>query len=164
MTVLIASLGLLLRVEPAGASPEITHSQIDETEVGVDDFCGLTVDTLSTGTITTQLAENFQAEVHLVQAITNEANGEVVYVETSNHQRFEDLGPNEDGTTTFVQTYEGVNSRIYTDHSSVLLTVAGSVSLTVTVDQDDHVVDIELVTHGRYDDREACDVIGAAIG
>jgi len=131
-TTLIALAVSLLPAGAALASPEIHHGGIDETEVGVEDFCGLTVDIRSEGTVTTQDAEAyFQAELHVVQTITNEANGHVVYVEVSNRQRYDD-SDNGDGTFTQVIRFDGVNTRIYTDHSNVLMRVVGSVSVTVT--------------------------------
>jgi hypothetical protein len=154
----------LLPAGAAGASPEIDHGRIDETEVGVEDFCGFTVDIQTRGTFTTQLAFNFQAEVHVVQTITNEANGHVVYLGTSDRQLVGGLVDNGDGTFTQVITFDGMNARIYTDHSNVLMRVAGFVSITVTVDADDNVIDHVLVTHGQYDDRDSCEVIASAIG
>jgi hypothetical protein len=164
VTGLIAIAGALLPAGPAGASPEIDHAQIDETEIGVEDYCGLTVDIRSEGTVTTQLSERFQGEIHIVQTITNEANGRVVYVETSNHQTFEGPMPNPDGTFTSVVTYTGMNVRIYTNHSSVLLEVAGFVSVAVAVDEDDNVVDTDMVIRGLNDDGDSCEAILSAIG
>ena len=164
VTTFLALAASFLPIRVAGASPEIEHARIDETEIGVEDFCGLTVDIRSEGTFTTQDAgAYFQAEVHAVQTITNEANGHVVYVEGSNRQRY-DNSDNGHGTSTLVVTFEGMNSRIYTDHSSILMRVVGFVSVTVTVDADDNVIDHVLVTHGQYDDRDSCDAIVAAIG
>src|SRR5262245_20413832 len=164
-TILIALAVPLFQAEAAAASPEIDHGRFDETEVGVD-FCGLTVDIQSRGTFTTWLADpgGFRAEVHDVQTITNEANGHVVYVESSNRQWYGDSVDNGDGTFTQVITFNGMNARIYTDHSNVLLRVVGLVSVTVTVDADDNEIDHVLVTHGQYEDRDSCEAIVAAIG
>jgi hypothetical protein len=163
-TTLIALAVSLFQAGAAAASPEIDHARIDETEVGVEDFCGFTVDIQSRGTFTTQLADSFQAEVHVVQTITNEANGHAVYVETSDRQWYGGSVGNGDGTFTQVITFDGMNARIYTDHSNVLMRVVGFVSVAVTVDADDNVIDHVLVTHGQYDDRDSCDVIVRAIG
>jgi hypothetical protein len=156
---------VLLPAGVAGASPpEIDHARIDGNEVGPD-FCGLTVDIPSKGTLTTQLADDyFQAEVHVVQSITNEANGHVVYAETSNRQRYGRIVDNSDGTFTQVITFNGMNARLYMDHSNVLLRVVGFVSVAVTVDADDNQIGEVVVSHGQYDDRDSCDVILAAIG
>jgi hypothetical protein len=164
VTTLFALAASFLPARVAGASPEIDHARIDGAEVGVEDFCGLTVDIMSKGTVTTWLADGFQAEIHVLQTITNEANGHVVYVETSNRQRVDDPVDNGDGTFTQVLTFDGMNARIYTDHSNVLMRVAGFVSIAFTVDGDDNQIDEVVVTHGQYDDRDSCEVIVSAIG
>jgi hypothetical protein len=108
----------------------------------------------------------FQAEVHIVSTITNQANGKVVYTETSNVQQFSGAEPNPDGTFTQVITYAGLNSRVYTDHSSVLVKDVGLIAFETTYDEDGNVIDVKTVIHGQFSEDESafCEAIVSAIG
>jgi hypothetical protein len=169
--------GAWLTAAPAGATaPEVFHSQIDDTFIGVTDFCGFTVDIVVQGTDTFQVffdrfgnVSRIQDESHVVQTITNEANGKVVYQENSSH--FSEPAPvvNADGTITLTDTFTGLPERIYTDHSNTLTKDVGYIAFVATFDANGNFISQEVIEHGPHPDADSdfelfCDAITAAIG
>lgn len=160
---------------PAGAvtPPQVDHSQVNVSLTGID-VCGYTVDSVIQGTATTQVWTNaagdlrIQNEAHVVSTLTNEANGKVVHVEGTGRdsQPFGHVNP--DGTITFTDTLTGIDNRVYTSHSDVLVKDAGFLSIVDTVDADGNLLDEQVIVHGPHqfagDFTAECEAIAAAIG
>jgi hypothetical protein len=146
----------------------------DLSLTGIDQ-CGFTVDSVVRGTHTFQTFTDrsgnvrFQDVAHVVSTLTNVENGKVVHVASSGRDAFGGPGVvNPDGTVTFTDTLTGIDQRVYTSHSNVLLTDAGYLAIVDTFDAQGDFLDEHLVVHGPHqfagDFSAYCDAITAAIG
>jgi len=164
-----------LMAAPAGAAaPQVIHTKVNVSFSNIDQ-CGLTVNSVVRGTDTFQIFVDRSGNVrmqdvsHVVSTLTNVANGKVVYVESSGRNAFTPDGVvNPDGTTTFTDTFGGMDQRVYTDHSSVLVKDTGYLSTVDTVDSQGNLVSEQVIVHGPHqfagDFDVYCNAITAAIG
>ena len=160
---------------PAGAAtPQVVHMQINQTITNIS-MCGFTVDSVVQGTFTSQVFTDqfgnvsIQNESHTVSTLTNVANGKVVYVENSSRDRFQPSPVlNRDGTITQSDTLTGIDNRVYTSHSSVLVKDDGFFSITGTFDSLGDLLSVQVIEHGPHqfagDFTVECDAIASAIG
>jgi hypothetical protein len=159
---------------PAGAAtPEVLHFKVDFSGTAHD--CGFTLTSVVQGTNTFKTTvdasgtASYQSEAHVVDTLTNVANGKVVYLDSSGRDSFSDGGVlNPDGTTTYTDTLTGRDMRVYTSHSSVLLRDAGYTAIVDTVDPDGNLISQQFINHGPHefagDQTAYCDAITAAVG
>jgi hypothetical protein len=170
LTVLAA--GTLAAGPAAAATTQVYHEKLSAS--AVTDQCGITVDLTLRGTHTFQTfvdkAGNvrFQDVAHAVTTMTNVENGKVVHVEASGRDAYGGPGVvNPDGTVTFTDTLTGIDQRVYTSHSSVLLKDAGYLAIVDTVDAEGNLVDEQVIVHGPHefagDFAAYCDAITAAL-
>ena len=164
-----------LAAAPAGAAtPEVDHIKGVLFSGTVDD-CGFTVTSVVVGTSTFKTTvdksgtASYQSETHIVDTLTNVANGKVVYSDVAGRDAFSDGGVlNPDGTTTYTDTLTGRDMRVYTSHSNVLLRDAGYTAILDTVDADGNFISEQVINHGPHefagDQTAYCDAITAAIG
>jgi streptogramin lyase len=160
---------------PASAAtpPQVVHTQVNVSLTGID-VCGFTVDSVIRGTATVEVwfdasgNVRVQNEAHVVSTLTNEANGKVVHVEGTGRdsQPFGVVNP--DGTITFTDTLTGIDNRVYTSHSNVLVKDAGFLSIVDTVDSQGNLLNEQVIEHGPHqfagDFTAECDAIASAIG
>jgi hypothetical protein len=159
----------------AGTPPVVSHTQVNVSLPGID-VCGLSVDSVVRGTDTFTVffdrfgnATTIQDVSHVVSTLTNEANGEVVYVENASRDRFSaEPVVNADGTLTFEDTLTGMPIRVYTSHSSVIVRDVGLTSIVDTFDADGNFLDEQVTVRGPHqftgDFGVFCDAITSAIG
>jgi hypothetical protein len=144
--------------------------QINQSIPNID-VCGFTVDSVVQGTFTSQdSGSSIQTESHVVSTLTNVTNGKVVYVEGSGRDRFQ-LDPvvNRDGTITQSDTLTGIDNRVYTSHSSVLVKDSGFTSIRSTFDSQGNLLSVQVIEqHGPHqfagDFTVECAAIASAIG
>ena len=161
---------------PAGAAtPQVSHMQINESLPNINQ-CGFTVDSVVQGTFTSETffdqfgnVSSIQNESHVVSTLTNVANGKVVYVEGSGRDSFQPSPVvNPDGTITQSDTLTGIDNRVYTSHSNVLVTDNGFFSITATFDSQGNLLSVQVIEHGPHqfagDFTVECDAIASAIG
>jgi hypothetical protein len=161
---------------PAGAAtPDVFHMQINQSIPNID-MCGFTIDSFVHGTLTSQVffdglgnVSSIQTESHAVSTLTNVKNGKVVYVENSGRDGFQpDPVVNRDGTITQTDTLTGIDNRVYTSHSSVLLTDHGFTSIVGAFDTLGNLLSVQVIEHGPHqfagDFTAECDAIASAIG
>jgi hypothetical protein len=160
---------------PAGAATtQVVHMPINLTSINYP-MCNLVFDIVAQGTFTSQtFTDQFgnvtiQNEAHVVSTMTNVANGEVVFLENSSRDRFQ-LNPvlNPNGTFTQSDTLTGIDVRIYTSHSSVLMKDDGLSSITGTWDSQGNLLSVQMIEHGPHqfggDTTAECDAIASAVG
>jgi hypothetical protein len=162
----------------AGEAPSTAASQspvrVHVSLTGID-VCGFTVDSVVTGTDKarefTDKAGNLwvQDESHIVSALTNEANGKVVYVDSAGRDLFQPIPVlNPDGTITTIDTLTGRPERVYTSHSDVLVRDAGLVTILNTFDSNGDLMDTTMTVHGVHQvsgpDEAFCAAITSALG
>jgi len=180
----LIGLGLILMVgvlstTPAGAAtpPQVDHGKFNTTLTGISDFCGLTVDihfqATATFTVYFDSSGNLvrtQLEARVVQTITNEANGKVVYLDGAWRTTDADFVINPDGTITVVETIAGMPERVYTTHSDVLVKDVGLIAFEITFDSTGNFIDQQLIAeHGPHPEADSnftlfCVAITTAIG
>jgi hypothetical protein len=160
---------------PAGAAaPQVVHTQVNVTLTNID-VCGFTVISVIQGTDTFEVFVDASGNVlvqdqsHVVDTLTNVANGKVVYVSNASRDAFTPDGVvNPDGTITFTDTLTGMPARIYTDHSDTLVKDVGFLSHVTTFDAQGNLLDEQVIQHGRApfggDQTVFCDAIASAIG
>ena len=166
----------LLAASPAaaGTAPEVFHQRLNESFT--TQVCGFSVNNVLKGTVifkTTFDASgtaSYQSIAHVVQTMTNQANDKVVYLDNSGRDAWSDDGVlNPDGSVTVTDTITGTDMRVYTSHSSVLLTDHGYTAIVTTFDADGNQVgDDQFINHGPHqfagDHSAFCDAITAALG
>jgi len=170
---IIVALGLA--GAPAGAAaPEVVHTKVNVSLPGID-VCGFTVDSVVQGTNTFQMFVDRFGNVsiqflsHVVRTLTDEANGNVVHVESAGRDRFQ-LDPvvNPDGTMTTTDTLTGMSQRVYTSHRNTLLKDAGFISFVATFDAEGNFLSEQVIEHGPHpfggDFTVFCEAIASAIG
>lgn len=173
-TFLATSLGLAAQGPASAATPpEVDHTKVNVTLTGID-VCGFTVDSVILGTATVEVWVDasgdvrVQNEAHVVSTLTNVANGKVVHVEGTglDSQPFGVVNP--DGTITFTDTLTGIDNRVYTSHSNVLMKDAGFLSIVDTVDADGNLLTEQVIVRGPHqfagDFTAECDAIASVIG
>jgi hypothetical protein len=160
---------------PAGAAaPQVVHTQVNVTLTNID-VCGFTVNSVIQGTDTFQVFVDasgnvsIQDQSHVVDTLTNVANGKVVYVSNASRDAYTPDGVvNPDGTITFTDTLTGMPMRVYTDHSDTLVKDVGFLSRVATFDAQGNFLDEQVIEHGRApfggDQTVFCDAIASAIG
>ena len=160
---------------PAGAAaPQVVHAQVNVTLTNID-VCGFTVNSVIQGTDTFEVFVDrsgnvaVQDQSHVVDTLTNVANGKVVYVSNASRDAFTPDGVvNPDGTITFTDTLTGMPVRIYTSHSNTLVKDVGFLSLVDTVDSQGNLLSEQVIVHGPHpfggDFTVFCDAIASAIG
>jgi hypothetical protein len=164
-----------LTAVPAGAAtPQVVHTKVNVSLTNIDQ-CGFTVNSVVQGTDVLQVFVDASGNVavqnvsHVVSTLTNEANGNVVYVDNANRDAFTPDGVvNPDGTTTFTDTLAGMPVRIYTSHSDVLVKDVGYLSIVDTVDSQGDLLSEQVIEHGPHpfagDFTVYCNAIAFAIG
>jgi hypothetical protein len=166
--------GWLAGPTAGAATPQVFHMKINQSLPNID-VCGFTVNSVVRGTLTSQtFVDKFgnvsiQTEAHVVSTLTNVSNGKVVYVESSGRDRFQPSPVvNRDGTMTQSDTLTGIDNRVYTSHSSVLLKDAGFTSIIGTFDSQGNLLGVQVIQHGPHqfagDFTVECAAIASAIG
>jgi hypothetical protein len=180
--VLLTLVGLLgalvaLPATALGAKPEIIHEHVATVEEDVD-VCGVVVDIVTTGQITTKEWIDEAGELvrfqqtFSIKATLTAANGSSVIIQNSAQAR--ESGPplidEEAGTITFVTSFRGLAERIKTPHGPVLVRDAGFATIATIFDLEtgDFISTEILVIHGPHPDAESdfalfCEVITDAL-
>jgi hypothetical protein len=160
---------------PAGAAaPQVVHTQVNVSLTNID-VCGFTVNSVIQGTDTFEVFVDrsgnvaVQDQSHVVDTLTNVANGKVVYVSNASRDAYTPDGVvNPDGTITFTDTLTGMPMRVYTDHSNTLVKDVGFISFVATFDAQGNFLSEQVIEHGRApfggDVTVFCDAIASAIG
>ena len=160
---------------PAGAAMrQVVHTQVNLSLTDIDQ-CGFAVDSVVKGTLTEQDFVDrsgnveVQNESHVVSTLTNVDNGKVVNVDNASRDAFTPDGVvNPDGTITFTDTLTGMDVRVYTSHSSVVVRDVGYLSVVDTVDAQGNFLSEQVIEHGPHqfagDFAVYCDAIASAIG
>lgn len=160
---------------PAGAATtQVVHMPINLTNINFP-MCGFVFDIVAQGTFTSQtFTDQFgnvtiQNEAHVVSTMTNVANGKVVFLENSSRDRFQPSPiVNRNGTITQSDTLTGIDVRIYTSHSNVLLKDDGFSSIVGTFDAQGDLLSVQMTVHGPHqfegDFTGLCDAIASAVG
>jgi hypothetical protein len=160
---------------PAGAAaPQVVHTQVNVSLTNID-VCGFTVNSVIQGTDTFQVFVDGSGNVavhdqsHVVDTLTNLANGKVVYVSNASRDAYTPDGVvNPDGTITFTDTLTGMPIRIYTSHSDTLVRDVGFLSSVATFDSQGNFLSEQVIEHGPKqfagDFTVFCDAIASAIG
>jgi hypothetical protein len=168
----------LVWIQPAGAAtaagaatPQVFHTQVSVSLTGID-VCGFTVDSVIRGTDTFEVffdrtgnVSTIQDVSHVVSTLTNEANGNVVYVENASRDNQPAPMVNPDGTITTTDTLTGMPVRIYTSHSNTLVKDVGYLSLVNTFDAQGVFLNQQVIVHGPHPGKfPFCHAITSAIG
>lgn len=162
----VAGEGAAAADSPSPVRVHVSYSGIDQ--------CGFTVDSVVTGTDTARAffdqAGNLwiQDESHIVSALTNEANGKVVYVDSAARDLFQpEPVLNPDGTITTTDILTGSPERVYSAHSDVLVRDVGLVSILDTFDSSGDLIGATVTVHGVHQvsgpDAAFCAAITSAI-
>jgi hypothetical protein len=175
LTGLMTLVAALVAGAPAGAAtPQVVHTKVSVSLTNIDQ-CGFTVNSVIHGTATTQVFLDRSGNVavqnvsHVVSTLTNQANGNVVYVDNASRDAFTPDGVvNPDGTITFTDTLTGMPVRIYTSHSDVLVKDVGYLSIVDTVDSQGNLLSEQVIEHGPHpfagDFTVYCNAITSALG
>ncbi len=177
LTGLIALVPEWLAAAPVSATTLLQASQqlVNESHPGIPQ-CGFTVDSHVQGTLAFQVfleasgSVFIQNESHVVSTLTNVVNGKVVYVENGSRDAFTATPfVNPDGTMTATDTFAGMDERVYTDHSDVLVKDVGFLSVEATLDAQGNPLGVQVIMHPGFqffgpEDPAYCAAIASAIG